>query len=142
MKLVDANLLLYAYDLDSSYHAPARGWLERTFSEPRAICFCWATLTVFIRIGTNPRAFRHPLSVGEALTIVSDWLAQPSASILNPGEQHWAIFSRLLKQGQASGPLVSDAHLAALAVEHGALLCTTDADFSRFKEVEIFNPLE
>ena len=142
MILSDANLLLYAYNVDSEHHVPAREWLEEALSKPDLFCLSWQTITAFIRIGTNPRAFPKPFSITEAVEIVSQWLARPSVRIVVPGEQHWAIFSKLLNEGKASGPLAMDAHLAALAIEHGATLCTTDRDFSRFKELKVMNPLE
>src|SRR5437773_9312039 len=132
MILTDANLLLYAYNADAAEHKAARLWLEEQLSAPSVFCFCWQTLTAFIRITTNPRAFPHPLAAKDAAVIVTSWLEQPQSVILNPGERHWTIFRDLLTVGQATGPLVMDAHMAALAIEHGARLATTDRDFSRF----------
>ena len=141
MILTDANLLLYAYNVDAAEHKAARLWLEEQLSAPSIFCFCWQTLTAFLRITTNPRAFPQPLSGKEAAAIVKSWLEQPQAAILNPGERHWAIFQDLLTVGQATGPLVMDAHLAALAIEHGVRLATTDRDFSRFPTLLTTNPL-
>jgi uncharacterized protein len=141
MILTDANLLLYAYNADTAEHKAARRWLEGQLSAPSIFCFCWQTLTAFIRITTNTRAFSQPLSAKEAAAIVTSWLQRPQAVILNPGERHWAIFQDLLTVGQAIGPLVMDAHLAALAIEHGAVLATTDRDFSRFPTLPTTNPL-
>ena len=141
MILVDANLLLYAYHPRAEQHAASRAWLEATLSGPELVRFAWLTLWAFMRIGTNPRAFERPLSVLEAETAVSSWLAQPAAGILEPGERHWDILRELMREGQTVGPLVMDAVLAALAVEHGATLCTTDRDFSRFSGLKWTNPL-
>lgn len=141
MILTDANLLLYAYNVDAPDHKPARLWLEAQLSAPGIFCFCWQTLTAFLRISTNPRAFQRPLSSNEAAVIVTSWLERPQAAILTPGERHWSIFQDLLRTGQATGSLVIDAHLAALALEHGARLATTDRDFSRFPELSTTNPL-
>jgi toxin-antitoxin system PIN domain toxin len=141
MILTDANLLLYAYNVDAAEHKAARLWLEEQLSAPGLFCFCWQTLTAFLRISTNPRAFQRPLSTTEASAIVTAWLDQPAAVVLTPGERHWAIFRDLLTVGQATGPLVMDAHLAALAVEHGAHLATTDRDFLRFPTLTTTNPL-
>ncbi len=141
MILTDANLLLYAYNVDATQHKAARLWLEEQLSAPSIFCFCWQTLTAFLRISTNPRAFQQPLSAKEAAGIVTSWLVQPQAVILTPGERHWAIFQDLLTAGQTTGPLVMDAHLAALAIEHGAQLATTDRDFSRFTALPTTNPL-
>ena len=99
------------------------------------------SLWAFLRIGTNPRAFERPLSIGEAQAAVSSWLAQPPAGILEPGERHWPILCGLMRDGQTTGPLVMDAVVAALAVEHGATLYTTDRDFSRFVGLKWTNPL-
>jgi hypothetical protein len=105
------------------------------------VCFAWLTLLAFLRIGTNPRVFEHPLSTSEAEAVVSSWLAQPAASILEPGERHWEILRGLMRDGQAVGPLVMDAVIAAIALEHGVTLYTTDRDFSRFAGLKWTNPL-
>jgi len=142
MMLLDANLLLYAYDSSSEHHEGARKWLQRVLSQPEPVALAWTTVLAFLRISTHPRALQRPFSIAEAASIVSGWLAVPALRILQPGEQHWAILSALLAEGQARGPLVMDAHLAALAIEHGASLCTTDRDFARFRELRVVNPLE
>ncbi len=95
----------------------------------------------FLRIGTNPRVFERPLSTSEAEAAVSSWLAQPTAGVLEPGERHWEILRKVVREGQATGPLVMDAVIAAIALEHGAMLCTTDRDFSRFTGLRWTNPL-
>jgi hypothetical protein len=102
----------------------------------------WATINAFLRVSTNPRAYAHPYTAAEAAQIVSDLLETPTVHILNPGERFWHIFRNLLVEAQVTANLVSDAHLAALAIEHGALLCTTDRDFSRFPGLRWENPLE
>jgi len=141
MTVVDANLLLYAYDGSSRYHARARPWLEATLSGTAPVGLPWAVLLAFLRISTNPRALARPLAIGDAAAIVSTWLEQPCVVPLQPGERHWEILSGLLGSAQARGPLVMDAHLAALAIEHGALLATTDRDFARFEGLRSENPL-
>ena len=141
MILVDANILLYAYVPSSNHHEAARAWLESTFSKPDPVALAWATILAFLRISTTPRIFRHPFSAAEAMAIVSGWLEQPLACILSPGERHWEILRSLISKGQAHGPLISDAHLAALAIEHGATLATTDRDFTRFPGLRIVSPL-
>ncbi len=141
MILTDANLLLYAYNRDAAEHVGARGWFEEQLSVPDLFCFSWQTITAFLRISTNTRAFTHPFTIAEATEIVTQWLAQPQTVILTPGERHWEIFSNLLATGQAAGPLMMDAHLAALAIEHGCQLATTDRDFARFSGLSTFNPL-
>lgn len=141
MILVDANLLLYAYNPAFEYHRRARVWLERVFSRPDRVCLAWVTVLAFMRIATNPRAFERPLTMREAVPIVSDWLAQPTVTIVAPGERHWTILQDLLTRTQARGPAVSDAHLAALAIEYGAILCTSDREFERFPGLRVLNPL-
>lgn len=141
MILADANLLLYAYNADASKHEPARLWLEASLSSAEPFAVSWQTITAFIRIGTNVKAFPRPLSIREAGEIVAQWLERPNVTILQPGARHWEIFARLLDEGQVSGALVMDAHLAALAIEHGATLLTTDRDFARFNNLRVVNPL-
>jgi toxin-antitoxin system PIN domain toxin len=142
MILVDANLLLYAYDPGAAEHQGSRAWLETMLSGSALVRFSWLTLWAFLRITTNPRIFERPLTVPEAAAHVSSWLAQPSAGILEPGERHWDILRQLAQDGQAAGPLVMDAALAAIAIEHGATLCTTDRDFARFPGLTWINPLD
>ena len=142
MILVDANLLLYAYNASTEHHAAARTWLEKTLSGSQPVRLAWVTLLAFLRIGTNSRVYPHPLTVAEAVSAVSEWLKVPAVAILEPGEGHWEILAGLITANQASGALVMDAHLAALAIEHGATLCTTDQDFSRFPGLRILNPLK
>ena len=142
MILVDANLLIYAYDAHSKHHEGSRIWLENALSSSELVRFAWVTLWAFLRISTDPRLFERPLSRAEAMTHVSSWLARPSAGILEPGERHLEILARVTQVGQATGALVMDAALAAIAIEHGATLCTTDRDFARFPGLKSLNPLE
>jgi toxin-antitoxin system PIN domain toxin len=137
----DANLLLYAYNVDAAEHETSRQWLETQLSGSNLFCFAWQTITAFLRISTNQRAFATPLSTKEATSIVTEWLERPQTVLLTPGEKHWSIFQKLLESGQATGPLVMDAHLAALALEHGAALASSDRDFSRFPGLQLINPL-
>jgi toxin-antitoxin system PIN domain toxin len=140
--LVDANLLLYAYDPRAAEHAVARKWLEGTLRGQALVRFAWVTVWAFLRISTNPRVYEHPLSLAEAVAHVTAWLAQPSAGIVDPGERHWTILQEMTHAGQTPGPLLMDAALAAIAIEHGATLCTTDRDFARFPGLRWFNPLD
>jgi toxin-antitoxin system PIN domain toxin len=139
--LVDANLLLYAYHPRSQQHEKSRAWLETALSGPDLVRFAWLSLWAFVRIATNPRVFDRPLSAAEADAAVSSWLVQPNAGILDPGERHWDILRQLMRDGQTVGPLVMDAVLAAIALEHGATIFTTDRDFSRFSGLKWTNPL-
>ena len=139
--ILDPNLLLYAYHPRAEQHAASRAWLEAVLSGPDLVRFAWLTLWAFLRIATNPRVFERPLSTSEAEAAISSWLGQPAAGILDPGERHWGIPCGLVSDGQAAGPLVIDAVLAAIALEHGAAVCTTDRDFSRFAGLKWTNPL-
>ncbi len=141
MILADANLLLYAYNTDAPEHEGARAWLEASLSSPVPFALSWQTITAFIRISTNIRAFPQPLSSKEAVEIVAEWMERPNVTILHASERHWEIFSRLLDEGQVAGALGMDAHLAALAIEHGATLATTDRDFARFANLNTVNPV-
>jgi toxin-antitoxin system PIN domain toxin len=142
MILIDANLLLYAYDPASTFHRKAASWLESVLSSGEPVRLASVTLLAFLRIGTDHRLLRAPFAVAEAVEIVESWLERPSVALLEPGERHWEIWRRLLVQGQARGGMVTDAYLAALAMEHGTALCTTDRDFARFSGLSILNPLE
>ena len=142
MILVDANLLLYAYDPDSPQHDAARSWLEQVLSGPDLVRFAWVTLWAFVRIASSPRVFSDPLSPKEAHAAIASWLEQPNAGVLEPGERHLALLGDLLEEGQASGGLAMDAALAAIAVEHGATLCSTDRDFTRFPGLDWRNPID
>jgi uncharacterized protein len=142
MILVDANLLLYAYRPRALQHEASRAWLESALSGSEFVRFAWVSLWAFMRISTSSHVFEHPLSAAESAAAVSSWLAQPVAGILEPGERHLEVLTRLLAEGQATGPLVMDAALAALAIEHGATLHTTDRDFARFPGLDWVDPLE
>jgi len=141
MTLVDANVLLYAYNASDPRHAKARSWVEQAFSGHEPVRLAWLTVLAFVRIATNPRAFVHPLTLAQATAIVSTWLALPNVGLLEPTERHWGILSDLLVRTQARADLVSDAHLAALAIEHGAAVATTDRDFTRFPGLRLVDPL-
>lgn len=141
MILVDANILLYAEDSSSPQHERAHQWWDAQLSGAAAVCLCWTVLCAFIRIGTNPRVFERPLTLKQAIVRVQSWLDQPCTRLIYPTERHWTVLQSLLTEGQALGNLVSDAHLAALAVQHGCELMSTDNDFARFPKVKWKNPL-
>lgn len=141
MILVDANLLLYAEDQLSARHPSACAWWDEQLSGASPVCLCWTVLNAFIRIGTNPRVFEHPLALDQAVARVQSWIEQPCVRIVNPTERHWALLQKLLSEGQAVANLVADAHLAALAMEHGCELLSTDSDFARFPGLHWRNPL-
>ena len=141
MILVDANVLLYAYHPRAVQHDRARTWVETAFSGESPVALSWSAVLAFLRISTNARAFDEPLTIAEATAIVSEWLRLPAVVLLEPGERYWEILRGLMTEAQVSGPLVSDAAVAALALEHGAALCTTDRDFRRFPRLRIIDPL-
>ncbi len=141
MKLLDANLLLYAVNEDAPLHEKARGWLERTLSDTETVAYSWIVLLAFLRLATRAAVFPRPLSPEKAFAVVESWLAQPCVTIVHPTERHVGILKGLLLPLGTAGNLSSDAHLAALAIEHGAELCSTDSDFGRFPGLRCLNPL-
>lgn len=141
MTLTDVNLLIYAYDATSPNHERARDWLEERLSGAETFAFAWVVLLAFVRLVTSPRVFAHPLEPREALDHVDAWLAQPCATVLHPGSRHPVLLRQLLEPLGTAGNLTTDAHLAALAIEHGAELSSADADFSRFPGLAWTNPL-
>lgn len=140
MILVDANVLLYAYDATSPHHEPARVWLEHTLSTEPDVRFGVASLLAFMRIASDPRVYEQPMEPSRAIGIVADMLARPNVALATPDDRHWALLDRVATGGQARGALLMDAHLAALAIEHGATLATTDRDFRRFDGVRTVDP--
>jgi toxin-antitoxin system PIN domain toxin len=141
VKLPDLNLLIYAIDEGSPLHEQARPWLEQALSGTEDVGFAWSVLLGFIRLSTNAAVFEQPLGAGEALDCVDGWLGQAAAAVVHPTSQHAAILRRLLEPLGTAGNLTTDAHLAALAIEHGAELCSHDADFSRFEGLRWSDPL-
>ena len=141
MRIVDLNILLYAVNADSPHHARARRWLEHAIGGPEAIALPWVVILGFLRITTSRQVFASPLDPAEAITIVGSWLARPNVVRLDPGDRHWQLLSALLTDVGAAGNLTTDAHLAALAIENGCELCSTDADFARFQQLNWMNPL-
>ena len=142
MKLLDANILLYAYDSDSTHHRVCRSWLEAAFNADETVALPWQTLLAFVRISTNSRATRKPLQSAEACSIVSSWLDQVNVSVIGAGDRFWELLKDQILEAQVIGPLVTDAALAALAIEHGATLCSVDKDFRRFRRLKLIDPTE
>jgi len=140
--LVDANLLIYAIDADSPHHRRARRWLEDALSGTTPLGLAWIVILAFLRLTTRPGILKQPLRLERALGFVDEWLAQPYVRAVGPGENHWAVLRNLLKASGTAGNLTSDAHLAALAIEHGCTVCSTDSDFKRFSGLEHVNPLD
>lgn len=141
MILVDVNLLLYAYHEQTPEHHAAKQWLETTLMGEEAVGLPWPVILGFLRLTTDPRSSRSPITAEFAAGIVESWL-DAGAILALPGAGHWEILNRLMRTGQCRGPMVSDAHLAALAIEQGALLCSHDRDFARFPGLRWFDPLE
>jgi toxin-antitoxin system PIN domain toxin len=141
VKIVDVNLLLYAVDETSPHHERAKPWLEETLSGTETVGLSWQVLLAFVRLTTRAAVFTHPLSAPEALDLVDGWLDQPVVTVVQPGHRHPSILRELLATVGTAGNLVPDAHLAALAVEHGADLCSRDGDFARFPGVRWVDPL-
>jgi uncharacterized protein len=141
VKLPDVNLLLYAYDSSSPRHEPARDWLELTLSGGETVGMSWLVLLAFIRLSTRSAVVERPLEAEAALDVVDSWLAQPCTTVVHPTARHSAVLRELLAPLGTAGNLTSDAHLAALAIEHGALLCSCDTDFSRFTGLRFTDPL-
>jgi hypothetical protein len=138
--LVDANLLIYAIDEASPRHRAARAWLEERLSSSDTFAIAWIVLLAFVRLTTNPRIFEQPLSVDDAFDIVDGWLAQPSVTVVHETARHSSVMHQLLEGLGAGGNLVNDAHLAAIAIEHGAELCSSDTDFARFPGLRWTDP--
>jgi len=138
--VVDASVLLYAYDSSSPAHEHCRRWLTEAFNGREQIGLPWPTLLAFVRIATSSRVFHVPLSGERACAIVSQWLAQSQVVVVSPGDRFWSIFEEQVKRAQVLGPLVTDAALAALAIESGATLCSTDRDFLRFEGLKLIDP--
>ncbi|MCL2483015.1 MAG: type II toxin-antitoxin system VapC family toxin [Propionibacteriaceae bacterium] len=140
--IIDANVLLYCVDSHAQFHSSAKQWLEGALNGSSRVGFPWASLLAFQRISTHPRATATPLTPGQAFGFVSDWLAARQAWIPEPGPNHAIILEKLLTDGDLRGNLVTDAHLAALAIEYGVGVCSFDSDFARFPSVTWINPRE
>lgn len=141
MILPDVNLLVYAYDRSSRFHARAKAWWEDCLSHPAAVALPWAVSLGFIRLMTSPRVFSSPMPVTDAVRHVGSWLDCPHVQILQPGPRHGALVFAYLKELGTGGNLSTDAHLAAMAQEYQAILHTSDADFTRFAGLRWVNPL-
>jgi uncharacterized protein len=141
VKIPDVNLLLYALDESAPPHERARSWLEQTLSGSETVGLSWQVLIAFVRLSTRAAVFEQPLSADEAFDVVDGWLDQPPVTIVHPGRRHAAVLRELLSTVGTAGNLTTDAHLAALAVEHGAELCSHDRDFGRFPGVRWVDPL-
>lgn len=137
MRIPDANVLLYASDSSSANHTIARGWVERALSATETVGFAMIVLLAFVRISTNARVMASPLSAAAAFDQVEEWMSQPPSALLHPGGRHLALWRELVEASGTAGNLTTDAHLAALAIEHGATLASFDGDLHRFAGLEL-----
>ena len=142
MIVLDANLLIYSYNTGSSHHAGARAWLENTLSSIAVVGLPWQAVSAFLRVMTNPKLPAERFDLEQAARIVDLWLAHPNVQVLTPGVGYWPLFRRMVIEGRAAGPRVSDAEIAALTMEYGGVLYTADRDFARFPGLRWRNPLE
>jgi hypothetical protein len=139
--VVDANLLLYAYDPGSSHHKAARKWIEEAFSGDEIVGIPWQTVGAFLRITTNSKLPGQRVALERVIEIVDMWFEQPNVRFLTPGDRHWDLLRQMMTGGQARGPLLTDAQLAAITIEYGGVLHTMDRDFARFPGLRWVNPL-
>lgn len=140
MRVVDANVLLYAVNADTRHHASSRRWLDSALSGADTVGFTWLAVTAFVRSSTKDGLFANPLTPDEAMEQVRRWLDAPGARITEPGAEHVTILQRLLAEVGSGGNLVSDAHVAAVAIEHRAEVVSFDADFGRFPGLRWVRP--
>lgn len=141
MKLVDVNVLVYAVNRRDPRNERMRHWWEAALNGVEPVGVCWAVLTGFLRIITNPRAVNHPLPLADAVAEIDGWLAHPNVQLVAESHDHWMTLSRLVNETGAAGNLITDAHLAALAIRNGCTLASCDADFARFPGLRWLNPL-
>lgn len=142
MKIVDANVLLYAVNEDAPHHAAAKRWLDGALGGADTVGLSWVALLAFVRLSTKEGLFAAPLTVDEAMAQVADWLGAPGGREVEPRSDHAGILARVLQDVGRGGNLVNDAHLAALAQQHRAEIVSYDNDFSRFAGVRWRTPEE
>jgi uncharacterized protein len=138
--LVDANVLLYAVNRRAAEHDVAREWLERALSGQEAVAFAWTVVLAFLRLSTHPAVFPHPLRPAQSAAVAERWLESAPAVTIEPTRRHLPLLAGLLAQAGTAGNLVGDAHLAALALEHGAAVVSFDRDFARFDGLRLVRP--
>jgi toxin-antitoxin system PIN domain toxin len=141
MTLLDVNVLVNAVNTDSADHTRMKTWLEARLQSQDVVALPWAVLKGFVRITTSPRILSKPLHLDVALRVVEDWLNLPNVRVLQPTDRHMNSFGAMCRAANATGNLVTDAHLAALATEHGCELASSDTDFAKFPGLRWINPL-
>lgn len=141
MILTDANLLIFAYNEHSPEFDSARAWLTKCLSSSKPFAFSWLSIMAFVRVTTNKKLFIKPYSTKEAFEVVENWLSAPGSLILAPGDEHLSIVKRLATESGIYGTGLTDAHVAALAIEHGVTLASSDSDFAKFTGLKWINPL-
>jgi hypothetical protein len=139
--LIDVNILVYAWDARAQQHEAARTWLDARLSEPGRVAMPWESVLGFLRVVTNPRIYEHPASTARAWAQVKEWLTCENVWIPHANEEHGIVLGALLRELGGGSRLIPDAHLAALAIEHGLTLCSTDGDFARFPGLRWMNPI-
>lgn len=142
MNLVDVNVLIYAINSDSPHHQKARRWLEAALSGTEVVGLAWIVLLAFLRITTRPGIMERPLSAAKAIGFIDSWLRRGNVELVVPAENHWLLLRTLISTAGTAGNLTSDAHLAAMAIEGGWTLVSTDHDFRRFTGLSFLNPLD
>ena len=141
MIVIDANLLIYSYDARSPHYSKSSSWMEKVFSGSEQVGLPWQSVTAFLRVVTNRRLPGRGVTLDLAVGVVDEWLKEPHVRIIVPGDGYWPLLRQMIVDGQASGPLVSDAEVAALTIEYGGVLHTADRDFARFPGLRWMNPL-
>lgn len=141
MTVLDANIFLYAYNKDEPQQRAAAEWLKELYASGETVALPWITVWAFIRISTNHRLWVNPMAKEQAFSIMEEWLGLPGVVGLEPGPRHFELLRRLAVENKATGAMLSDTALAALALENGAALASTDQDFARFSGLRWLNPL-
>lgn len=142
MILLDANILLYAYDSESPRQQKCADWLNALFQRPEYVGIPWVAMWAFVRVRTSLRAVSKPATIAESFAVIREWRSLPNVVVVEPGKRHAGLLEYVASTYDVSGPLLSDAVIAALALENGAAVASTDRDFSRFKEIRWINPLD
>jgi toxin-antitoxin system PIN domain toxin len=140
VKLVDLNVLLYAVNEDAEHHKAVLAWWQQALNGDESIALPWIVLLGFLRIAANPKIFPEPLPTSTAIQKIDTWLSVSTVCIVTEKAEHWKILQSLLDETGVAGNLTTDAHLAALAISHGAVLASCDRDFARFEGLRWENP--